>query len=130
MSAKDDILAKIKKKASRYSDLRQESKGEGRPIRIIAKIIEAIDYSKATSKTALEFTMAFDREWGMLEHKLKRIDPHVIVEAIWHREDAVESWEDLRLTGVKVIWGEKYKAAHPDELPEETITVERLWMEL
>jgi hypothetical protein len=130
MSAKDDMLKKINKKANRYRDLKNESQGKARPIRLIAKTLEAVEYAKATAKTALEFTMVFDREWGVLQHRMARIDPGVRIEPIWHREDSVESWQDLRITGVKISWSDLYVRANPDTPAEETITIEHIWMEL
>ena len=130
MSAKDDILKKINKKASRYEDLKNESRGNARPIRLIAKTIEAVEYARSIAKTAIEFTMTLEREWGCLEHKLRRIDPDVLISAVWHNEESIENWQDLRITGVKISWGERHLRANPGMEAEEFVSIEHIWMEL
>ncbi len=128
MSAKDDILKKINKKAKQYKDYKTDSKKS--VTKLVARLIDEIEDARVNSKNGLDWSGQVETAINMFGKRLGSIDAAGFAEILWaNKEEEVENWQDLQIHGVKIVWSETYLKNNPGSSPEEVITVERLWLE-
>lgn len=128
MSAKSDVLDKIKKKSERFRECREESRGKFKPERAIVKFIEYTEKVKSEVKSGVEYSAKVQSAWDTLVFLIKKIDAGALVNVKWYREDEAEDWRDLRVTGVQILWSEKYKKENPLEEGEFNFGVEDMFL--
>lgn len=128
MSAKDDMLKAIKKKADKNRELKDRSRGIVKPGRLVADFIEAVERARLECEIGIDFSQQVDRAFNVMMHRLHRVDPCAEAEVVWHREEHAEKWTDLRPTGVKITWSDFWKKENPDKEGEVFIGADQLWL--
>jgi hypothetical protein len=99
------------------------------PNAIVLEFIDAMEKVCKDSKTAFEFNDGMYRESRVLETSMKSIDAGVHLEVIWSQNVGKENWSDLAVEGVKIVWSDFYKVAHPEISKELNIDVSSLLLE-
>ena len=129
MSARDDILKKLARKTEIYKEYRQASVGKIRPEKLIAEFINAVEKIHSEDKIGVDFSSSVDSAYQRLLNRLRRWDTGVIVEILWDHEDNATIWQDLRPTGVRIVWSDRWKQENPTAEGEMHVSVEQLWLE-
>jgi hypothetical protein len=129
LGTRDDILNKIKTKSKKFSELREESRGQFRPERAIAKFIDYTERAKLEVKNGVEYASRMESALGTLTHQLRKIDGGVLINVKWYREDECEEWKDLRVTGVQVLWSEKWLKENPGVEGELNYGIDDMFLE-
>jgi len=128
MSAKDDMMAQVRKKAEKIREHKDRSLGLVKPARTVADFIETVEKARVESAGGLEFTSQVDMAYAMMVHRLRRFDSAVFVEIVWDKEEKCEEWKDLRPSAVRIQWSEAYIRSHPGCDAEVTISADQLWL--
>lgn len=129
MSARDDILKKLNKKTEQYKKYRLKAAGKLPVRQLIKDLLESLEQAHATSKNGVEYGQAVHGLIASFYHSVYKIDSSAKVHLRWNNEDNAENWEDLRCTGVHIIWGDIWKNRNPQEEGELCVGVENLWLE-
>lgn len=129
MSARDDILKQLAKKTKEFKEYKDRSRGHVRPEKLVADFIQTIENARLEAKVGLAFTHEVDRAYATLVHRLSRWDTGVEVEIVWDREEKAEVWQDLRPSGVRIMWSDLWKSKNPNSEGEIFVGVEQLFLE-
>ena len=127
--AKDFILKKLAKKEAEYKVYRQQSMGFIEPRKLVSDFIKAIEKARDEAKSGPEFVQHVDGAYAVLINRIRRWDGGAQVEIVWHKESDAEVWEDLRVLGVKIRWGNAYKTLHPDSDDEMYVSIDQIFIE-
>lgn len=129
MSARDDILKKLDKKTKEYKKYRLKAAGK-LPIRsLIKEFLESLEQAHAEAKNGVEYGHAAGSLISSFYHSVYKIDAGAQIHIRWNNEENAENWEDLRCTGVHIIWSDIWKNTNPKEEGELCFGVENLWLE-
>lgn len=129
MSARDDILKKINKKSDKIAELRDRSRGFIRPEKLVSDFINEVEQARIEAKGGFDFSSRVTRAHQTLEHRVRRLDAHATIIVVWDREEQAEVWEDLRPSGVRILWSDVWQRNNPDKDSELFIGVEQLFLE-
>lgn len=133
MSARTDILKRIKKEEDRLKKIRAAS--HEKPETLVLRCIELIEKARVESVNGHEFATVVYQETETLCRRLQSLaGGQVILSVRWNQEADLEnrendegSWKDLRIMGVTVEWPEAY--AKKRKAKEESISIDQLFLE-
>ena len=114
MSAKQDILDKIKKKQKQIKAYKEKSARYQGPNSLVVDFIKEMELVKNNvGDNFVEFDTGLHRAASSLERKISSLDPgaHVIVH--WNKEVEVNSWKELEVEAVSIEWSSFYLGKNP-----------------
>jgi hypothetical protein len=129
LSIKSDLLKQIDKKASQYKRQKDYAAGRISYKTIVADFIKAVENARIEAKNGPDFYCQVSALQAKFTQRLQQIDPDILFEILWLKEEQAEEWKDLRVEGIQIKWGSKWLRSNPDVDPEITLKIEHLWME-
>lgn len=119
MSARDDILSKIKKKASKLKDLRERTSRDHSYKKIILTFLEDIDRHAFESKCKEDYYSAFTKALQILYANMRSFCTGAGVQVVW--DDPNAEWPKVK--AIIMRWPPEYVAKNPGMTAEEMIDI-------
>lgn len=105
-SQRELVQAMIRRKVSKARKMREESRSKMEPRELVMRFLGDFDEKLMTCESVVEKYWLIESESQRLLSDLQRADPDVEIELMWFGDDV----DNMRLEGVRVSWGEEYKA--------------------
>lgn len=112
----EKLIEKKKKRINRFKD----------PRHCVCEFINTIDRVITTSKDQNMFSTGVYTAIGVLEVRIKKIDPDVGLRIQWNTSS---NWENMRVEGVEIFWSENYLNNSLLKSPTTYIDVGQLFIE-
>ncbi len=117
-NARKQVQDMIRRRTKKMAEQRTNSSRTSSPKQVVFVFFKAFDETKRNAKDSFDFEDELRSQSTLLNTRLSAFDPAVQVELMWYRIEEAESWKDLRLNGVKIVWSEGYLKENPSEDPE------------
>jgi hypothetical protein len=121
--ARKQVQDMIRRKAKKFEELRTNSSRSLTPQQIVFKFFRAMEEAKKTSIDSYDFGAKLNKESELLNSRIEAFDIGVNIELMWHNNELADSWKDLKLNGVKIIWSSVYRLENPNIEPEAYIDI-------
>jgi len=122
MSAYDDVMKEINRRAKKLKKLRTNSDRNMSREDVVMRFFDDIERAFRRSEDKHDFRTALDNACNFLESRLKAFDPDIRI-SLSSDNSSADDWKDIRINGVSVFWSEKYLKNHPLEEKEMFIDV-------
>ena len=110
----------IQKKADKYKALRKRAKNPKTPQALVLEFLKDAESIYTSAQDAGQFYYLLETLSKTLDEQMKFIDRGVKMEIIYNN---AKTWSELRITGVRIVWSDFYKAKH-------SITEDETFMDL
>lgn len=121
------MLDRVAKRAQRIKELRVKSSKALTYTHHVFNFLKEMENIYPIAKDPLMFDSLLTKALKMLEQQLRVTDPYVKIEVQWN--DDPKNWENLRATGVKLMWSGFHLNANPGKQAEEYIDVTQALLE-
>lgn len=129
MSPKDKVMKMIEKRMATTKNVNKRISTNMGLNAIVLEFIESIEKISTDAINAMDFEDGLNRASRTLEMRMKGLDEDVRVDILWHKEDSVDKWRDLRVDSVKVVWSDKFLEENPTFSKEYCIDIGVLMLE-
>lgn len=129
ISPKDRVMKMIEKRMATTKVVNKRISANMGLNAIVLEFIESIEKISVDAINAMDFEDGLNRASRILEMRMKGLDEDVRVDIIWHKEDDIDKWRDLKVDSVKVIWSDKFLKENPKCSKEYCIDVGVLMLE-
>ena len=122
-----DLINKKKHNAAKCREARKAG-----PVQIVADFMNAVETASVGSHSVDAFYIVLEREKRKLNDRMKRLDCRIELKIMWNDEDKLNrhnSWRDLRVDGVHIIWSDSHLQLNPNKEPERFIDMTQLFIE-
>lgn len=128
--AHDDVMKMIVKRQRKNAAIKKKAAELMGVNAIVLEFIDAMEKASKDSKNGFEFDDAMTRASRALNDRMRRLDGGAQLEVIWnHNEIKNETWRDLAVEGVKIVWSDDYITKNPSANKETHIDVGSLFIE-
>jgi hypothetical protein len=127
--AKNNVMRMIQRKMSTTRAFNKKMSSKMGLNAIILEFMQSVERTSSTSKNIMEFDDGLNRSSRLLEMRMKGLDDGVKVDILWHKEEDVAKWNELRIDSIKIIWSDDYLKKHPSTSKEYFVDVGVLMLE-
>lgn len=102
------VQAMIRRRVSKAKKIKEDSRIVADPRDVVIQFLGEFDEALKACNSIVEKYWLIEGDSQKLLSKLQRIDPEAQIELVWYGEDV----DNLRLEGVRIIWGEFYRESN------------------
>jgi len=124
--ARNKVYDLIKQKAKKYKEMRTNSDRSMSPRDIMMQYMTAVDEVRNGSIDKFDFENGLNKASTLMENRLRAFDNGVDVTVHWGPGD---KWQDLRVTGINIIWSDKHILDNPNKEKELYIDIGHMFLE-
>jgi len=124
--SRNKALDMIKKRAAKFKELRTNTSRSMDPNHIMLQYVKDVEEVKRNSEDALDYDVGLNKATTLMDNRLRAFDVNVHIHVQWSKEN---EWENMSVTGIRIIWSDKHIAENPDKHKELTIDLGKLFME-
>lgn len=114
-SQRELVQAMIRRRVSRARKLKEDARIKGNPRELVIRFLGEFDEKLTACGSVVEKYWLIEAECQRLLSDIQRIDPEAHIELMWFGDNI----DSMRLEGVKISWGEEYRAS--EEMEKETV---------
>lgn len=119
-------LDMIKKKAAKLKELRTNTSRSMNPSQIMLRYIEDVEIIKKSSDDGFDYEEGLNKATTLMENRLRSFDIGVHIHVQWNDAD---TWENMSVTGIRIVWSDDHIAENLGKEKELTIDMGKLFME-
>ena len=124
--SRNKALDMIKKKAAKLKELRTNTSRSMGPNHIMLRYMKDVEDARANSSDQFDYAVALSKATILMDNRLRAFDFDVHTHVQWSKED---TWQDMRVTGIRIVWSDKHLSGNPGKNKETTIDLGHLFME-
>lgn len=113
MSAHDDVMKEINKRAKKFKAMRTNSKRDMSYYDIAFQFFDEVEEARLTATHHHDFDTALDTACGFLDSRFKAFDEDVEIQLMWANESSA-NWKDITIDRIVITWSRKYLVNYPD----------------
>lgn len=114
-SQRELVQAMIRRRVSRARKLKEDAQIKGNPRELVIRFLGEFDEKLTTCESVVEKYWLIEAECQRLLSDVQRIDSEAHIELMWFGDNI----DSMRLEGVKISWGEEYRAS--EGIEKETV---------
>lgn len=118
MSARNAVIKKINQRVKELKQNKEKSKTIKSYKDFVFDFFENMQQSYILCNNEMDYSVMLDNACKLLDNNLKQFDAGIKIEIKYNE---ASSWQDLRVSGVKIIWSSSYLDLHPEIAKEEYV---------
>ena len=125
-SERAKMLDRVAKRAKRIKELKQKTARQIGYTQHVFSFFREMEKAYGTCNDPEYFDVMLNNAARALDERLKIIDPYIKIEILWN---SAEQWQDLRVSGVKIMWSGVFINNNPGKDDVEYIDITHALLE-
>lgn len=118
MSARNNVIKKINERVKELKENKEKSRQAKTYKDFVFDFFENMNQNYPMCKNEMDYSVMLDNACKLLDRNLKVIDHGVKIEVKYNE---ATSWQDLRVSGVRIIWSDSHIHFYPQLSKEEYV---------